>query len=85
MLQGLPAQAVYFDLYSVDQNLGGMLPTDLDGQAPPAGTPNYFMEADDNGYGFPQDQLEMWAFSVNWSNPSASTFHPCYQLGNSCL
>ena len=74
MLQGLPAQAVYFDLYSVDPNLGGMLPTDLDGQAPPAGTPNYFMEADDNGYGFPQDQLEMWAFSVNWSNPGASTF-----------
>ncbi len=74
MLLGQPAQAVYFDLYGVDQNLGGMLPTDLDGQAPPAGTPNYFMEADDNGYGFPQDQLEMWAFSVNWSNPSASSF-----------
>jgi len=74
MLLGQPAQAVYFDLYSVDPNLGGMLPTDLDGQAPPVGTPNYFMEADDNGYGFPQDQLEMWAFSVNWANPGASTF-----------
>jgi hypothetical protein len=74
MLLGQPAQAVYFDLYSIDPNLGGMLPTDLDGQAPPAGTPDYFMEADDNGYGFPQDQLEMWAFSVNWTNPGASSF-----------
>lgn len=74
MLQGLPAQAVYFDLFSVDPNLGGMLPSDLDGQAPPAGTPNYFMQADDNGFGYPQDQLEVWAFSVNWSNPGASTF-----------
>ncbi len=34
MLQGLPAQAVYFDLFSVDPNLGGMLPSDLDGPAP---------------------------------------------------
>jgi hypothetical protein len=74
MLQGLSAQAVYFDLFSVDPNLGGMLPTDLDGQAPPAGTPNYFMQADDDGFGYPRDQLEMWAFSVNWSNPGASTF-----------
>ncbi|MBI5962131.1 MAG: hypothetical protein HY863_01545, partial [Chloroflexi bacterium] len=39
MLQGLSAQAVYFDLYSVDPNLGGMLPSDLDGPAPAAGTP----------------------------------------------
>ena len=74
MLQGLPAQAVYFDLFSVDPNLGGMLPSDLDGPAPAAGTPNYFMEADDNGFGFPQDQLEIWQFSVNWTTPSASTF-----------
>jgi hypothetical protein len=74
MLQGLPAQAVYFDLYSVDPNLGGMLPSDLDGPAPAAGTPNYFMQADDNGYGYPQDQLELWQFSVNWTTPSASSF-----------
>lgn len=74
MLLGQPAQAVYFDLYSVDPNMGGMLPSDLDGQAPPAGTPNYFMEADDNAFGFPQDQLNMWQFSVNWTTPSASTF-----------
>ena len=74
MLQGLSAQAVYFDLFSVDPNLGGMLPSDLDGPAPAAGTPNFFMQADDNGFGYPQDQLELWQFSVNWTTPSASTF-----------
>jgi hypothetical protein len=74
MLLGQPARSVYFDLFSVDPNLGGMLPSDLDGQAPPAGMPNYYMEVDDDGYGFPQDQLNIWQFSVNWSNPSASSF-----------
>lgn len=74
MLLGQPAQAVYFDLYATDPNLGGMLPSDLDGPVPPAGTPNYFLQADDNGFGYPQDQLEMWAFHVNWANPGASTF-----------
>ena len=38
MLLGQPAQAVYFDLYSVDPNLGGMLPSDLDG---PASSPRH--------------------------------------------
>jgi hypothetical protein len=74
MLLGQPAQAVYFDLFSVDPNLGGMLPSDLDGPVPPLGTPNYFLQIDDNGYGYPQDQIEVWQFSVNWSNLSASTF-----------
>jgi hypothetical protein len=72
-LVNLP-RPVYFDLFNVDPNLGGMLPSDLDGQAPPAGTPDYFMEADGDGFGFPQDQLQIWAFHVDWSTPSASTF-----------
>jgi hypothetical protein len=52
MLAGQSATAVYFDLYGVDPNLGGMLPSDLDGPAPPAGAPNVFLEADDNGSGY---------------------------------
>ncbi|HLO14906.1 MAG TPA: hypothetical protein VK206_08755, partial [Anaerolineales bacterium] len=74
MLLGQPAQAVYFDLFAVDPNLGGMLPSDLDGPAPAAGTPNYFLQVDDNGFGYPQDQIEVWQFKVNWANPGASTF-----------
>ena len=40
MLAGLPAKAVYFDLYKMDRNLAGQLPSDLDGVTmPPAGIP----------------------------------------------
>ena len=74
MLQGLPAQMVYFDLYGVDPNLGGMLPADLDGPAPAAGSPNIFAQMDDNAYGYSPDQLQLWNFHVDWANPSASTF-----------
>lgn len=41
MLAGAPASMVYFDMASADTSLGGMLPSDLDGPLPPAGTPNY--------------------------------------------
>ena len=74
MLLGQSARAVYFDLYSTDPNLGGMLPSDLDGTAPPAGTPNYFAQIDDNAWGYPADQLEIWKFQTNWSQPASSTF-----------
>ena len=74
MLQGLPASMIYFDLSSVNIKLGGMLPSDVDGPAPPAGSPNYYMEVDDDAWGFPQDQLELWKFHVDWTTPANSTF-----------
>jgi hypothetical protein len=74
MLQGLSAKMVYFDLFGVDPNLGGMLPSDLDGPAPPSGAPNVFVEADDNANGYPQDQLDLWDFHVDWTTPLSSTF-----------
>ena len=74
MLQGLPARMVKFNLYSTDPNMGGMLPTTLNGPAPAAGTPNYFVEPDDNAGGFPQDQLQIWAFHADWNNTANSTF-----------
>lgn len=80
MLAGQAARMVYFDLYNTDSNLGGMLPADWDGAAPPAGAPNPFMERDDNSEGFPQDQLQIWNFDVNWSNPSSSTFTKVQEL-----
>ncbi|HLX33742.1 MAG TPA: hypothetical protein VKR30_00705 [Candidatus Limnocylindrales bacterium] len=76
MLAGQAAQMVYFDMYSVDPNLGGMLPSDLDGQAPPVGAPNVFVEADDDANGYPQDQLQLYDFHVDWTTPSNSTFMP---------
>ena len=76
MLNGGSARGVYFDLESVDPNLGGMLPADLDGPAPPAGAPNPFIQLDDGAWGYTggQDQLQIWNFQVDWSNPANSTF-----------
>ncbi len=82
MLQGLPARMVTFDLFSVDQNFGGILPADLDGlQAPPSGAPNVFAEWDDATTVFVDpnpnpnvDALRLWNFHVDWNNTANTTF-----------
>ncbi len=74
MLAGQPASAIYYDLASVDMNLGGMLPADLDGPQPPAGAPEYFVQVDDDAWGVAPDQLQLWKFHTDWANPSLSSF-----------
>ncbi len=76
MLTGAPdAKMVYFDLAGVDNSLGGMLPTDMDGVLPPpAGTPNAFLQVDDDNFGAAQDQMQIWEFHVDWATPANSTF-----------
>jgi hypothetical protein len=74
MLAGQTARMVYFDLYNTDANLGGMLPSDLDGPAPAAGTPNYFAQVDDDAWGYSPDQIQLWKFSVDWNNTANSSF-----------
>jgi len=74
MINGQSARMVYFDLYNVDSNLGGMLPADLDGPVPPTGAPNPFAQMDDNAWGYSGDQLQIWNFHVDWNNPANSTF-----------
>jgi hypothetical protein len=74
MLNGAAATMVYFDMASADDTLGGMLPSDLDGSAPPAGAPGYFVQFDDDAWGYSPDQLQIWEFKVNWASPSTSTF-----------
>ncbi len=73
MLSGLSATFVYFDLYSVSPDFGGMLPSDWDGDTPPPpGAPNYFLEVDDN-LGTPNlgaDAMRIWKFQVNWTTPA---------------
>jgi hypothetical protein len=52
-------------------------PSDLEGAAPPAGTPNTFvMSWDDEtwGTGAASDGYRRWDFSVNWAAPGSSTF-----------
>jgi hypothetical protein len=80
MLQGKPATYVYFNLNNIDPALFSMLPSNLDGATPPSvGTPNYFAQFDDSAWGYPQDQLEIWKFHVDWNTPSNSTFtDPAY-------
>ncbi|HEY3231836.1 MAG TPA: carboxypeptidase-like regulatory domain-containing protein, partial [Roseiflexaceae bacterium] len=74
MLAGRPARMVYFDLESVDIHFGGMLPSDLDGPPPPAGSPNYFAEVDDTSNIGTNDAMRLWRFHVDWANPANSTF-----------
>jgi subtilase family serine protease len=74
MLGGLPATMQYLDLAGVDITLGGMLPADLDGPAPPPGSPGYFVQMDDDAWGYSDDRLQLWQFRVNWSDPSATSF-----------
>ena len=74
MLAGEPARMIYFDLASVDPNLGGMLPSDLDGPPPPPDSPNFFVQRDDDADGYAADQLQLWRFHANWTSPAASTF-----------
>jgi len=74
MLLGQVARQVYFDLYNVNDVFGGMLPSDLDGEAPPAGAPNYFAEVDDSSWIGPDDAMRLWEFHVDWNNINNSTF-----------
>ncbi len=77
MLNGNPAQMIYFQSFPVNQCFGGMLPADLDGAAPSAGTPNYFLEMDDDTFDCPSgsnDNIKIWEFHVDWTTPANSTF-----------
>jgi hypothetical protein len=67
MLQGLAARMYYVDTNNT--TLGGMLPSDFDGPAPPAGTPNFFMQFDDV-----PSQLQVWRFDVTWAATVTGAF-----------
>ena len=51
-----------------------LLPSDLDGHAPPAGTPNFFARAVDGGLWGGADRIDLFAFHVDWGNAALSTF-----------
>lgn len=75
MLVGGPARVVYFDLFAVNPAFGGALPSDLDGPLPPPeGSPAFFVEVDDDAWGWEADRLSLWRFHVDWADPSRSTF-----------
>jgi hypothetical protein len=72
MLNGAPAAMVQF---SVPAPSLFLMPSDLDGPPPPAGTPNFFArQVDGDRFGGGGDRVEIFAFSVNWATPASSTF-----------
>lgn len=74
MLAGNPARMIKFGPFG---QFFSALPSDLDGVAPPTGTPNTFiMSWDDEtwGNGSGPDGYRLWNFSTNWTNPAASSF-----------
>jgi hypothetical protein len=71
MLVGAPAALVQF---SVPRPSLFLMPSDLDGPPPPVGTPNFFVRQVDGERFGGNDRLEVFAFSVDWANPSASMF-----------
>lgn len=74
MLAGDPARALAVDMFIPEPTFAGALPADLDGPAPPAGSPALFVESDDDSLGWPQDQLEIWSFHADWTTTSNSYF-----------
>jgi len=74
MLNGQPATFQYKDLNPLNTNYGGMLPSNLMGDTlPPAGTPNYYVEVDQNWYGA-TDVMTVFGFHVDWANPVNTKF-----------
>jgi len=64
MINGDPnAEMVFFDLGTA---FGSLLPADVDGDLPPAGSPEYFMSMGNNN-------LKMWEVEMDWDNPENST------------
>ncbi|HEX7174309.1 MAG TPA: hypothetical protein VF240_03385 [Pyrinomonadaceae bacterium] len=64
MIAGTAATQQCFQLST---SYGSLLPADMDGPVlPPTGSPNYMLN-------FTTNALRMWKFSVNWTNPAAST------------
>lgn len=82
MLAGLPATSQRFTAPDLPGfGFQALTPSDLDGPAPPAGSPAFFMRHRDTEAhgpaGFPSvDFLEMWAFHVDWATPANSSFTP---------
>ena len=74
MLTGAPASFQYFDLWGLDPDYGGLLPSNLMGDTlPPAGAPNYFMSVDQNWSGT-NDIMHIFEFHTDWVTPANSSF-----------
>ena len=87
MLDGLPADFQRFTAPPLSGfGFQALTPSDVDGPAPPAGTPGWFIRHKDDevhsgGTDPTQDFLELFAFQVDWANPGNSSFTGPIQVG----
>ena len=73
------ARMILFDLPPGSDPFS-LLPADFDGDEPDPAEPNYFIYFNDDQWGYPQDQLRIYEFDVDWTNPASSTFLEAYTL-----
>ncbi|HET7482356.1 MAG TPA: hypothetical protein VFK89_05785, partial [Actinomycetota bacterium] len=69
MLNGSQGEMIKFQ----NPDFFGALPSDVVGSTPPpAGSPNYLVIHQDDDVGDPEDQIVMFQFHANWTNPGSS-------------
>ena len=51
-----------------------IMPMDIDGPFPPAGTPGYFVTINDDAWDGTSDQLWIYELHVDWANPGDASF-----------
>jgi subtilisin-like proprotein convertase family protein len=74
MLAGDPtAEMVFFDLTLAEPGLQRLLPADVDGPAPPPGTPNYVVTMAADEYGDPADAYRIFAVHADFNDVDNST------------
>lgn len=74
MLAGDPtAEMIFFDLTTTFPGLSRILPADVDGPAPPPGTPNYLAGITAVEFGDEIDGVRLFEISTDWNDPQSST------------
>jgi hypothetical protein len=71
ILEGKNARMMFFHL---DESAPSMLPADLDGQAPPVGSPAIFISVADDETAGGEDRLEIYQFDTDWADTLNTTF-----------
>jgi hypothetical protein len=83
ILTGGTAQMVGFNNSWRPSSVDGFMcvpPIDNDGAFAPAGSPGMFIAFNDDAMGGGNDQLWLYELTVNWTNPTASTFNRTQQI-----
>lgn len=57
----------------INSGFTSVLPADADGDLPPAGTPCYFFNIEDNSWGAPSDRIRIYEMSTDWNTTSNTT------------